>query len=170
MRMEAIILTDFTITHRIEAPELVSALNNIADALKNRPVATSTSRGRSTRAAQDKPAAAPVEAPTTPDVNPSNAPVTNTVNGAADVTTNAPTPSPVANAADAAPVTGATSNPPEEITFEAIAKAGTSLMDEDKMPQLMLLLKNYGVDAVTQLPKEKYADFARDLRALGAAI
>lgn len=38
------------------------------------------------------------------------------------------------------------------------------------MPEIMNLLKNYQVRAITELKVEQYADFAKDLRALGAEI
>ena len=172
-------MADITITHRIEAPELVAALNNLADALKNRPVAAPVAqegaKPRKTGSKTTAPAPAqetPVEAP----VNPPVAPVTDPVNGAQTVTTNAPSvaaPIP-APAEETAPVTAETSEPApateKVFTFEDITAAGSQLLEQGKMPQLMELLKGYGVQAVTQLRPEQYADVAAGLRGLGAQI
>lgn len=167
-------MADFVITHRIEAPELTAALNNLADALKSRPVAVSTAREATTHPMPETPVQAPVEAPKPVEQsNPTNASVTGTVNGATPATTDAPAPGP-APATAPAPVTAATSNPapaPAKVyTFDDITKAGSQLLEMNKMPQLMELLKGYGVQAVTQLRPEQYADVAAGLRGLGANI
>lgn len=175
-------MADITIIHRIEAPELAAALNNLADAIKNHPVAVpavqESAKPKKTTSKTTNPAPAqeaPVEAP----VNPPVAPVTDPVNGATPVTTTAPiaaapTPVPVS---DPAPVTAATSEPvptpayvDKVFTFEDITAAGSQLLEQGKMPQLMDLLKGYGVQAVTQLKPEQYADVAAGLRGLGASI
>ena len=153
-------MADFTITHKIVAPELAAAINNLADALKNRPVTAPAVPAEQTPPPVEK----PMEAPT-------NAPVTGAVNGGASVPTNAPAPAPVE---ETAPVTGATSDPaPAEkvYTFDDITNAGAQLLEAGKMQELMKLLKEgYGVQAVTQLKSEQYAAVAADLRKLGANI
>ena len=179
-------MADFIITHRIEAPELAAALNNLADALKNRPVAAPVTDKDvlPVKATVDTPVtAAPVQAVSeAPVVNPTVAPVTPIANGPTPATTNAPiaaapTPVPVE---DPAPVSAATSDPapaPKVITFEDIALAGGQLLELDakeqsntRMTQLMDLLKSFGVQAITQLKPEQYADVAAGLRELGAKI
>lgn len=177
-------MADFIITHRIEAPELVAALNNLADALKNRPVAAPVADKDvlPVKATVDTPVTAtPVQAVSeAPVVNPTVAPVTPIANGPTPATTNAPiaaapTPAPVEAPA---PVTTAISNPaPKVITFEDIALAGGQLLELDakeqsntRMTQLMDLLKSFGVQAITQLKPEQYADVAAGLRELGAKI
>ena len=162
-------MADITITHKIEAPELAAAINNLADALKNRPV-TAPAVPVAPAEQTPPPVEKPVEAPT-------NAPVTGAVNGGASVPTNAPAPAPVE---ETAPVTGATSDPvpaaptaPAEkvYTFDDITNAGAQLLEAGKMQELMKLLKEgYGVQAVTQLKPEQYAAVADDLRKLGARI
>lgn len=157
-------MADFTITHRIEAPELAAALNNLADALKARPVAVSTMPEAATHHAPEK----PVQATTTPaapvvDANPTPAPATPAVQNAAPAvpTVAAPTPAPAE-----APAT----TPAKVYTFDDITAAGSQLLELGKMNQLMELLKGYGVQAVTQLKPEQYADVAAGLRGLGAKI
>ena len=179
-------MADFIITHRIEAPELAAALNNLADALKNRPVAAPVAEKDMLpiKATVDTPATAtPVQAVSeAPAVNPTVAPVTPIANGPTHATTNAPiaaAPTPVPVEAPA-PVSAETSNPapaPKVITFEDIALAGGQLLELDakeqsntRMTQLMDLLKSFGVQAITQLKPEQYADVAAGLRELGAKI
>jgi hypothetical protein len=48
--------------------------------------------------------------------------------------------------------------------------AGSSLIDQGKMADVMALMTRYGVQAITQLKPETYPAFAADLRALGATI
>lgn len=60
--------------------------------------------------------------------------------------------------------------PAESYTLEALSRAGAALIDDGKMPQLLALLGKYGVQAVTQLPKEAYTAFAAELKALGARL
>lgn len=169
-------MADFVITHRIEAPELTAAINSLADALKGRSVSVLDTSSIAAKFQQETPA----QAPTTPPVavqtpTPTAAPATTGVNGASSATTRAPAPAPVEAPA---PAPAATSNPaptpaapPVKVyTFEDITAAGSQLLELGKMPQLMELLKGYGVQAVTQLKPEQYADVAKGLKELGANI
>jgi hypothetical protein len=82
----------------------------------------------------------------------------------------APTPV-VPVATPQVPVTTATAvAPAPTYTLEAIAKAGTALIDAGKMGELMALLARYGVETLTALPTDKYTEFATELRGLGAEI
>ena len=164
-------MTEITIIHRIEAPDLSAALNNLADALKARPVAAPAVQNApqpvpatNITPAPETPVQAPVAAPT-PAPQPTPIP-------AAAPTVAAPPPAP-------APVEAPTPAPaPAKVyTFEDITNAGSQLLEMDrvnqsseKMTQLMELLKGYGVQAVTQLKPEQYADVAAGLRGLGATI
>lgn len=56
------------------------------------------------------------------------------------------------------------------ITFDDITAAGSQLLDEGRMNDLMDLLKGFGVQAVTQLKPEQYDAVAISLRTLGAKI
>lgn len=168
-------MADFIITHRIEAPALTDALNNLADALRNRTVAAPVEPVTIQPAAEvvDFPVQTqPAEAPT---VNPTVAPVTTPVNGPTPVTTTAPTvaaptPAPVS---EMAPVTAETSNPApavKQVTYEDIVSAGGQLLEQGMMEDLMNLLKGYGVQAVTQLKPEQYPDVLAGLIKLGAKV
>ena len=55
-------------------------------------------------------------------------------------------------------------------TIEQLAVAATALVDAGKREALVALLNNYGVNALTKLPKEKYGAFATSLREMGAKI
>lgn len=55
-------------------------------------------------------------------------------------------------------------------TLEQLAVAATPLMDAGKGEDLRTLLRMFGVEALTQLPKELYGDFATALRGMGAKI
>ena len=159
-------MADFTITHRIEAPALVEALNNLAAALSGNPIAAVPAEEYKVipfTPKQDIPAQMATAE------NPTPAPVTNTVNGGAPATTSVPTaavPSP-APSATAAPAQTATSNP---VSFDDIVAAGSQLLDAGRMSDLLALLKRFGVHAITQLKPEQYADVAVALRELGAKI
>lgn len=79
----------------------------------------------------------------------------------------APAPSTPAPAVPVAPTT-----PTPGYTLEQLSTAGANLTraDPSKMAQLVALLQQYGVQAVTQLAPEHYGAFATALRGLGAAI
>lgn len=91
----------------------------------------------------------------------------------APVATPTPAPAPVALAQTAAPTNPAPAVPvttAPTYTLDQIAKAGASLVDADKMEQLLALLAKYGVQAVTQLQPDQYGVFATELRTLGAQL
>ena len=75
---------------------------------------------------------------------------------------------PPAMPAPVAPAAAPTAAP--AYTTEQIAKAGAELAQAGKMPQLMALLQQYGVQAVTQLRPDQYGEFATALRGLGAQL
>ena len=75
----------------------------------------------------------------------------------------APAPMPAAPAPAAAPAA-------KKYTRDEIAKAGSVLASQGKIPELLALLNKYGVQSVVQLDPGKYDAFANDLRALGAAL
>jgi hypothetical protein len=55
-------------------------------------------------------------------------------------------------------------------TLEQLAVAATPLADGGQREALVGLLASFGVQALTQLPKEHYGNFATQLRAMGAKI
>ena len=165
---------EVTVIHRIEAPELAGAINNLADAMKARvelmgqpvsmaPLPHTENAQQPAPAPVTAPVAAPVQQPVTP------APVV-TAPAAAPVQ-----PQPVTPTAAPAPVTApapaptvAAPTPAPAVTFDAIIAAGSQLLEQGKMPQLTELLKGFGVQAITQLKPEQYPVVAEGLKNLGA--
>lgn len=76
----------------------------------------------------------------------------------------APTAMPV-NPAPVAPVAAAPA-----FAMEDLARAASQLMDAGKQQDLLGLLAQFGVPALTQLPKERYGEFATALRQMGAKL
>ena len=166
----------------ITAPDLATAINNLAAAMNN----------GSKTAPAEKQAATVATAPAAPvNPNPTPAPTANPTTGPQAPTgaplsaTPAQTVAPVANPAPVAPapiqqapvtqqpyVAPAAQVPTAAPTFtlEAIATAGTALVDAGKMDLLMGVLAKYGIDSITKLDPSQYGIFATELRALGAQI
>lgn len=82
----------------------------------------------------------------------------------------AQTPAGVAPQPAPAPVPAAPAPAAKKYTRDEIAKAGSVLASQGKIPELLALLNKYGVQSVVQLDPGKYDAFAGDLRALGAAL
>lgn len=74
----------------------------------------------------------------------------------------APTQAPIMGAA--IPVAAPT------FSMEQLAVAATQLVDAGRRQELVNLLAQFGVQALTTLPKEQYGNFATQLRAMGAKI
>lgn len=71
------------------------------------------------------------------------------------------------------PAESAVEAPAEPVpTLDAIAAAGARLLDADasKMQPLLDLLRDFGVQAITQLKDDQLAAFAERLRGLGAEV
>lgn len=159
----------------ITAPELTEAINNLAVALGNgasnnigavAPVAPTAVAPTTAAPVPEAPTTAPQYAPavpTTPNVNyPTDA--TQSVAQPVNVTPVPPVPIGVAPTAPAVPTAAPT------FTLEMLSKAGADLVDMGKMDSLMMLLQNFGVEAITSLNPEYYGAFATELRNLGAQI
>lgn len=58
----------------------------------------------------------------------------------------------------------------QEYTYDQLAVAAAGLMNAGKGQQLHNILQNFGVQAMTELPKERYGEFATAIRAEGAVI
>lgn len=85
-------------------------------------------------------------------------------------TSNAANPTPAPDPAPATVATTAPAEPAKSYTVDDLSRAGATLIDQGKMPQLIDLLKKYGVQAVTQLDASQYPAFVEDMKALGAAL
>ena len=58
----------------------------------------------------------------------------------------------------------------QSYSMDQLAVAATSLMDAGKRQDIINLLGQFGVQALTALPKEQYGSFATALRGMGASI
>lgn len=59
---------------------------------------------------------------------------------------------------------------PQEYTLEQLQVAAAGLSSMGKMPQVMGILQQFGIQAMTELPKERFGEFAIALREAGAQI
>lgn len=135
----------------VEIPGLSEAINALASALgKGQPFATFTQNGANNQQ---------IENTGTVNINKPTA-----TEKAAPIQTEAPTQTTTAPAA--APAAEAA----KSYTVEELSRAGASLIDQGKMPQLIELLKKYGVQAVTQLDASVYPAFVEEMKALGARL
>lgn len=135
-------MSNFAIDININAPALVGAIERLCAALGN-------------------PAAQPVGTVAKPE------PVQ-----AAPVQTAPVTPAPVQAAAPQAPVQAAPAAAPtvKTYTMDEIAKAAGDFMTPETIPQLQALLASFGVAGLPELPADKLAAFAAELRKMGAKI
>lgn len=140
----------------IEAPELSGAIKDLADALRSRPVSFQ-SVGNPVAPVTPPTAETPVAATTAP------------ANAVQEANPTVPAQTaPEAPVTPAAPIAAAPT--PVTYTLEDITNAGSALLDAGKMGDLMKLLSDHGVQAVTQLKPEQYPEIAAGMRALGAKI
>ena len=58
----------------------------------------------------------------------------------------------------------------QEYTLEQLQVAAAGLSSMGKMPQVMGILQQFGIQAMTELPRERYGEFATALREAGAQI
>lgn len=140
-------------------PGMPEAINNLAQALTNSsvPAHPRTVQNISIETIPKTVAEQPVVVPqTNTEITPE--PITAESIPVVQTTPIAPTPTP-------APATNA-----KKYTREEIAKAGSALVTQNKMPELLALLQKHGVASVAQLKPEQYDAFAADLIALGAAL
>ena len=77
---------------------------------------------------------------------------------------------PATSPAQPAPQSTAPAAPPPAYDLNALARAASPLMAQGKQQALQNLLAGFGVQALTQLPAERYGEFATALRGLGADI
>lgn len=140
-------------------PGMPEAINNLAQALTNSsvPAHPRTVQNISIETIPKTVAEQPVVVPQ-PNTEITPEPITAESTPAVQTTPIAPAPTP-------APVTNA-----KKYTREEIAKAGSALVTQNKMPELLALLQKHGVASVAQLKPEQYDAFAADLIALGAAL
>lgn len=145
-------------------PGMPEAINNLAQALTNssvpaHPRTVQNISIETTQAAPKVVAEQPVVVTQT-NTEITHEPIAPESTPAVQTTPIAPAPTPAP-----APVTNA-----KKYTREEIAKAGSALVTQNKMPELLALLQKHGVASVAQLKPEQYDAFAADLIALGATL
>ncbi len=131
---------------------------------------------RKVKAQADVPESAPTISTTTDQANSAatttGAQQTHTaVHVQTPATTNIPTQptAPVQTTSTASAVTGVPTTT-QSYSMEELAIAATQLMDAGRREDVVALLSQFGVQALTLLPKEQYGAFATKLRELGAKI
>lgn len=162
------------ITVNINAPELASAIQALAQSLAGNQLVSSVP---SQAPVATPPTAAENVVPLVPQHQHEQVPVT-TPPVAPPAAASAPAV-PVAPPAQAVPVappaapTQAPAAVPTAVqtyTLDQLAVAATQLVDAGRREELVQLLASFGVPALTALPKELYGEFATRLRAMGAKI
>lgn len=70
------------------------------------------------------------------------------------------------------PVQGSvpTTAAPQAFTLEQLQVAAAGLTSMGKMPAVMGILQKFGIQAMTELPRERYGELALSLREAGAQI
>lgn len=168
---------DLTLTIKLEASSLTAAIEKLAAALLDEKALAGIFAAHLAKNSPDYPAS--VSVPVAPPANqstaaapatvptPPTAPVT-----AAPIAPTAPAAAPVPPVASAAPAPTAPTTPAPGYSAEQLGRAGADLVARDpgKMPALLALLQQFGVQAITMLPPEQYGAFATALRGLGADI
>lgn len=150
----------FEVKVTVEIPGLPEAIASLAEALKAKPVTTFTQNGENNHQIENAGTvnidmADTSAKATAPKENPTAAAPSAT---SETVSTAAAGPAPIGSPSE------------KKITLDDIGRAGASLVDAHKMPQLNELLRKYGVQTIVQLKPESYEAVAADLRALGASI
>lgn len=162
------------ITVTIQADEkLLKALSDLSHSLKLF-AATGAATGNvlgevaaeASKQSTPTPAAVPVQ-PEPAQAVPTAPPTTQT----APTTQSAPqaTAVPVAPA-DTGQAPAAVPTTEQSYTLDQLAVAATQLVDAGRREELVQLLGQFGVQALTALPKEQYGAFATALRQMGAKI
>lgn len=153
----------------IEIPGLPEAINNLAGAMQGAPRRCSN-EGPGTQAPIAHVNPNPPQQIPVPDngviANPSTAAASSVAAPTPAVMPNAPVAAAAPSPAAEAPTAPAPA--PTAYTMDDLGRAGATLIDAGKMPQLIALLGKFGVQAVTQLKPEQFAAFADELKALGA--
>lgn len=156
-------MNEFKIT--VEIPGLAEAISNLAAALSSGQVHTVCNQHGTNNHHIENVGTVNMDAPVVKE-NPTTeaAPVQTAQTSSTVAPTTAPDPAPATVATTAPAAQG------KSYTVDDLSRAGATLIDQGKMPQLIDLLKKYGVQAVTQLDASQYPAFAEDMKTLGAAL
>lgn len=77
---------------------------------------------------------------------------------------------PVTSPQPTAPVQAAVPTATTTYTQDELQRAAVTLMDAGKQNELLMLLNSFGAEAIPQIPKERYGEFATALRQMGGQI
>lgn len=156
-------MNEFKIT--VEIPGLAEAISNLAAALSTGQVHTVCNQHGTNNHHIENVGTVNVDASVVKE-NPTTeaAPVQTAQTSSTVAPTTAPDPAPATVATTAPAAQG------KSYTVDDLSRAGATLIDQGKMPQLIDLLKKYGVQAVTQLDASQYPAFVEDMKALGASL
>lgn len=177
------------ITIKVEATDLISAMNALANALNanSRNIMGASDKSESAVIAKNQqpadatavtlpmtaptaqsytaPAQSPVSSFTVPSMPPMQVPTAAPV---ATPTTYAPQTAPVTPTMPMGVPTAPTSAP--AYTIEQLQTAIAPLLDAGKVAQIQQLVQSFGVATLMDMPKERYGEFANGLRNLGGVI
>ena len=112
---------------------------------------------------QQVPVGAPVQQPQVPIAAPQGY-------GQAPIQAAAPMAAVPVAVIPAAPAAVPTTAMAQAYTIEQLQVAAAGLTGMGKTPQLMGILQQFGIQAMTELPRERYGEFATALREAGAQI
>lgn len=157
----------------VEAPDLTAALNQLAQAVmqtKATPIVESAPQAPQApqelvKETKPKTTKAKKQAAQIAAVEPVEATVPETPTQAQAAPTVAPTAP--ANPAPFVPVASPASMAKKMVTKEDLMSAGATLMEQNKVTELLALLQKHGVQAMSQLKPEQFASFAEGLEQLG---
>jgi len=157
-------MSNFTIT--IEAPALVGAINNLAEALRNATTKEQTlAQAQTPTPVFSQGGPVQVQAPATPPTT-YIAPQPQAV----APTGQQPVPVPATSAPVVPTATPVPTTPAPAYTLDQLAQAAATLRDAGKLPQLQALLQSFSIRSMQELPAERYGEFATKLREMGAKI
>ena len=144
---------------KIECAEIAAAMERLAAALNSRKTHLETTVKADTKAecqdANDAPKAISETAPESPTV--------------VEISAVSQGPAPGEKAEHVEENTQRETSEPV-YTLQALSIAGAGLLDKGMLPDLMKLLGDFNVHAITQLKPEQYPAMAEGLRKLGASI
>lgn len=136
---------------KVEAPEVVKAINNLANALSGNLVKDNSTSVNSVPPVQTTTTAPPpvVQAPTVPV---------------------AQTMPPVVQAPSPVPTTVQAPTSVPSYSIEQFQTAIAPLLDAGKVSQVQQLVQSFGVATLMEIPKERYGEFANSLRSIGGVL
>lgn len=155
----------------LTAPDLSKAIEKLAEALAQ-PKATGITAAEYIPSPVEEKPAAPEPAPAPAEEPKKTTAKKTTKKAATKKAAPAPEPAPAPAPVPVPEPTPAPAPAPESVKYDLgmITRASASIVEKIGVDALFGVLKKYNVQAITMIPQDRYADFAQDLRALGADI